>query len=911
MLSQVYPILTFHVQKRRSILDGITLYERPPKSVVSLMQHSSLLQAITDKRHPGSFYTHEKDQLKKYAEKRLDDGRIPVTYRRKGSSDECSFGRVTPLWSLGNISLRRQIRHTFCEKDMNDFDIVTAWTTFLSQICHTEGESCVILDEYNENRPKYLAAVQEIYGCSRDDAKQLFLQYLFSGGFASWKSKHNISSEAHEIEFCRDFRKDVRRLMKIVCEKNPEVVEFVKEYKTKKGERETEFDENGNMILIEGVKTYNLNASVCSYVLQEYESRCLEAMYITAKENGWIDQDQICSLCHDGIQLVNKHDPSIIIPAFERAILEKVGFRVKFTCKPFDQGYSLEEIKKSLTFSKNELLPTTNSLAKLFATYFGDVFIRRDKRTLQFQGVTWKVIDDESLHFFVKTKFRGIIWPQMECLIADEKRKLAALDATNPPPSPDALAEMKKPIELEIAALEKNRSQTLLIFDDYKKRQNLVNDIHTSIKNDHAKFDADPYLFAFENCIFDLRNCEKVDPRPDHYITFTCGYNYDADYPATRVAKMRDLIFSILPQRDVRDYSLTHYSTSLCGEQIEYLLMATGCGGNGKSLLHFLIARAMGGYAYELPISVMQSPIKTGANPEAAGMHKKRFVYNSEPDANFSLCSSAMKAIVGNRNLAVREGYSNKVGIEMCNTTVMDCNDLPSLEAVDRAEIRRIRAVYFGVQFLEQHEYDALTGDKTGYGVRNPEYKTDAFMDQHRQAVFEVLLPYWKSFYANKCILPEPPREITKHTEKYLMDNDPILALVQQELVKTNNDIDYVFCKNLYEKMTTGSLWENMTKKQKRDLKQSTFYEKLKTNVFLKGSFRDRQKCKIDGVQNTKPLLIGYRFRGDIEEDIDEIEEEPAPEVTTSVVTDEIIQSSDSRKRAPAAAVDDQRPCKR
>jgi phage/plasmid-associated DNA primase len=307
---------------------------------------------------------------------------------------------------------------------------------------------------------------------------------------------------------------------------------------------------------------------------------------------------------------------------------------------------------------------------------------------------------------------------------------------------------------------------------------------------------------------------------------------------------------------------------------MENLFIATGVGGNGKSLEHELMNSMLGDYGFVLQAVALTKPILSGPNPEIAGMHKKRFVLTSEPDKASSICTSTMKAITGNTTLPVRGMYETKVGITLCNTSVLECNEMLKLDAVTNAELRRLIAFKFNTVFVEKHVYDAKE-KKRGFGIINPDYKTDAFKHTHRQALFEILIPYWLAYYENGRKLPETPSGVQKMTIEYMKDSDRVYPFFRQKYIKTSNEADYVFCLDVLEEYKSSTIYNNMSKKERRECTQNSFYEKLRTDLFLREFFRDRKTYKMsDGTRNTKPLLVGWRLRKDDEADVQEDDEQ-------------------------------------
>ena len=66
-----------------------------------------------------------------------------------------------------------------------------------------------------------------------------------------------------------EFKKEQRNIQQTIKDKNPELAEIAKSIKAE-----------------QHIDSYNLNGTVCSYFLQEYEVRVLEQVYIHCRENG-------------------------------------------------------------------------------------------------------------------------------------------------------------------------------------------------------------------------------------------------------------------------------------------------------------------------------------------------------------------------------------------------------------------------------------------------------------------------------------------------------------------------------------------------------------------------------------------------------------------------------------------------
>jgi phage/plasmid-associated DNA primase len=280
-------------------------------------------------------------------------------------------------------------------------------------------------------------------------------------------------------------------------------------------------------------------------------------------------------------------------------------------------------------------------------------------------------------------------------------------------------------------------------------RKGIIDDIITFSTNNDIEFDITPYLFAFKNAVIDLRTGLPMTPKSTDYISTFVNYDYDFNLNPKLENELNGIIDTILPDAEEKNYYLTIQSTGLCGIQIENLFIATGTGGNGKSLINSLLMRTAGTYAYKLPSCILQNPLRTGACPELANLHKKRFVLIQEPDAKKRLCAETIKELTGDKTINARQLYSGNCETVIQLTAMLECNDLPVIDEVGGGVERRFRTIPFITKTVNQEDYDALE-DKTNINVINPYYKTDEFQDKYKQAFFSILVKKFKVFYENK-----------------------------------------------------------------------------------------------------------------------------------------------------------------
>jgi phage/plasmid-associated DNA primase len=264
------------------------------------------------------------------------------------------------------------------------------------------------------------------------------------------------------------------------------------------------------------------------------------------------------------------------------------------------------------------------------------------------------------------------------------------------------------------------------------------------------KWDDNPNLFAFKNCIMDLRTGEMIKPCKEQYIKTTCNWSWNYDYDMTKVENIQKLIESILPVKVVRDYYLLFNSTALTGHKVQKVPINTGTGGNGKSLCRELMTGVVGGYGMEIPSDVLTKPIVSGSpNPVLANMDMKRYLYFSEPEGNRPINSDTFKKLSGDRFISARGLYSSDTTVNMIASIAGDANTVPPFTNITQENaksiLRRSVITSFPTTAVTQEEYDLLE-NKTNYNVKKNYAEDKYWLDDNRQAMFMLLLEYTKEF---------------------------------------------------------------------------------------------------------------------------------------------------------------------
>jgi P4 family phage/plasmid primase-like protien len=665
-----------------------------------------------------------------------------------------------------------------------------------------------------------------VHGVSKQESKELFLSIFNNGSYFKWMKSRKIDP-INRLNIVDDLKKELNRISKKLMELNPSLCDFVKNKDNKEG-------------------------SFMFWYLSEIESRILEATYFYLKENFGIENH--CVLCNDGIMIRRENYTNFLLENLNDYIYRLFEMRVEFIEKPMTEYLNIDMIKKSFNNSIDKNLYdddfVSGVLSEEFKRVYNSKWLFSKNKLYFFRNHVWieDNQNDTNLHNFLDTEFYIFL---QKYSIQSRNELLESLK--------NATGDEKVIIHNKMNKLN-DFDKNLKKFRQYCFRKMLISDIKNKICDDSIEFDNHPLLFCFNNCVYNLKTREFKKTAPyDLYLKTTCGYDYNFEYDNDKTTKLRELIDTIFSDSEIRDYYLQMLSTGLWGQLIENLFIATGKGGNGKSLINSLMLKTVGSYGYNLPNEVLLDTLPTGGNPQIASLHKKRFVLTSEPDSNKRVCGSTLKELTGNLEINARMLHSNDCKVLINQTLVMECNDMPLMNEVNDAINRRIRAIPFQSTFVSQEVYNKLDEETKALNifVGDSYFKSYQFQDEYKQALFNILTEYMHQYIKNGYCFNKLPQDCDKITKAYLENSDDIFEFLKENFTCDENSDQYVYITDVYDCFTHSSYYSNMNKLERRRYNKKYFDEKLESNIFLRKYYKGRN-CRVGGVKINKAVL--YRW---------------------------------------------------
>jgi phage/plasmid-associated DNA primase len=333
-------------------------------------------------------------------------------------------------------------------------------------------------------------------------------------------------------------------------------------------------------------------------------------------------------------------------------------------------------------------------------------------------------------------------------------------------------------------------------------------------------------------------------------MTFNTNYEY-VEPTEDEIKFMEDIIEKIFPLEDERKLYMTLLCSGMIGKTLEKFINANGSGGNGKGMLNELFYLMSGEYAYNCANDVLLKPLKQGNNTDVANMGYKRIIFYREPDTTYQqkLNISTIKEITGGSEISATKKYSNNTKCVLYGTHIIECNDRPKISGkIDNATIRRLIDVPFRSTFTK--DADDCCGD---YIYEGDDYlKTNEFKQKYKCALFKVLMSYMTAYIqSNENIDSFICESVKKRTNEYLEGCDEVLNFFNENYQKSEEKTKELKVKDIYDNFRQSDIYLNMNKAEKRAFNYSKFTNEIKTNIFLRKYYKDRNG-------NIRNIILGW-----------------------------------------------------
>lgn len=254
-----------------------------------------------------------------------------------------------------------------------------------------------------------------------------------------------------------------------------------------------------------------------------------------------------------------------------------------------------------------------------------------------------------------------------------------------------AYTQFSKATEYKAFALDRRSSKNIT---------NTLKEARPMLAITPRELDADPYLLCTPAGTYDLRKgmARLMPHRPEDYMTKVTAVS-PSDKGADLWAKQLDLLFC--GDKDLIEYAQLIAGTACVGKMmIEQMIIAYGCGANGKSTFWNTLARVLGTYSGNTSSDALTTGTKRNVKPEMAELKGKRLVIAAELEEGTRMNTSTVKQLSSTDEVYAEKKYKDPFSFIPSHMLVLYTNHLPKVGAIDAGTWRRLIVMPFNARIV-------------------------------------------------------------------------------------------------------------------------------------------------------------------------------------------------------------------
>ena len=210
--------------------------------------------------------------------------------------------------------------------------------------------------------------------------------------------------------------------------------------------------------------------------------------------------------------------------------------------------------------------------------------------------------------------------------------------------------------------------------------------------------DANPYLLCTPDATYDLRlgMAGAREHSPEDFITKTTTVS-----PGERG---KQIWLDCLDTIFCGDRELIDYVQMICGlaavgkVEVEALIIAYGCGRNGKSTFWNSVSRVLGLYSGNISADTLTFGCRRNVKPEMAEVKGKRLLIAAEMQEGARLNDSTVKQLCSVDDIFAEKKYKDPFSFSPSHSLVLYTNHLPRVSASDDGTWRRLIVIPFNAK---------------------------------------------------------------------------------------------------------------------------------------------------------------------------------------------------------------------
>jgi hypothetical protein len=755
-------------------------------------------------------YANECEQYKKYYE--LFDRENEV-FQTKWYLGKHKWGRIMPSNWLSLSVFCRKTRHSFAKGKYRDIDMKNAHPVIQYYMFLNNGyTNFPVLKRYALEYRQLRQEIMDFYGCDKDTSKKLIFRIAFGGCYKSWLDEFGYTEKIGWVEKLEDEYKHISNLL---YAENKHIIKDVK--KDNPSRYSNENDERRSIV---GLWSQSLER-----LFQETAIKWL------VDNKGFRLEDIIPS--QDGFMILDNLYYDGLIEDINFIINDTFKIPLEFEEKPFDEAFEIPLYENAKTFAEWEDELSSKVLSVKFLELYGK-YIKRYKQNiyLYFEG-RWYDETDPKTRYKLTRMLSENLYDNMIKTIRDD-------------------------ISLDEIALNKLSKKAREMTCKSSTMADIVLHILSNTEELLEDFNNDPYKLGFNNGVFHLRTDEFLPYTENDFITISTGWDYEECGETPEYDKMIEIITSIQPNFELKDWLLRTLASGLDGIAYQLIHLFNGKGGNGKGLLSNYMKAVLGNYYYVVPNGVLKEMTKPNCpSPDVYNLKNKRYIVFSEIENE--LTTSIIKQLTGGNEISARLLNRNPDSFKLSSTTILEFNNPPDFEGKpdDPAMYRRVIHNNFPTIFTMDTSKIGKTIDGINYIEGNPNYVNDEFINQHRPAFFQILRSIYSQYKDPvNCGIAfnDMPQVIRQKTNEFLENQNVFHKIFHYQYQVVEDKTKTAKLKDMWETFQDADDYKRLKSAERRNYNRDGYYE------YLRGKFETKNKNKGEYIEG-----LEYRFNEDDE----------------------------------------------
>jgi putative DNA primase/helicase len=339
-------------------------------------------------------------------------------------------------------------------------------------------------------------------------------------------------------------------------------------------------------------------------------------------------------------------------------------------------------------------------------------------------------------------------------------------------------------LEADAAAAREGRTTQASRTEGWRKTQsaskiNAVLGLASNIDGvltDGAIFDTDPDILNTPAGIVDLPTGEMRQAGPDDLCTKITGVSYrrGAEHPALKAA-----LDAVPP--DALDWLHLRLGQAATGHPTDdgAMVLLTGGGNNGKTVIMGACYRALGGYAAKIPnVLLLKGKTLGGATEEKMTLRGTRLAYMEETPEEGYLDSNTVKEILDAEVIEGRHLYKSTVSWTPTHSLFLNTNHPPVVTDTGDGTWRRLLRLDFPWRYRLPGQPMERPTDRVG----DPGLKPAMATQEAREAVLAWLVAGAQRWYEAQRAMATPPATVLEAVQAWREASDDVLRFIGQNL---------------------------------------------------------------------------------------------------------------------------------